>query len=69
MQLQSPFRFHTPKLEIIADIVYPMQNPLYAVRMYINGIPIIVDPAIHIIPTIFKLSRIEILTNFALSIT
>ena len=50
---KKQFRFPRPKLEIIAEIVYPMQNPLYAVMIYIKGIPIIVEPASQMIAIIF----------------
>ena len=67
MQKKITFRFQAPKLAIIAEIVYPMQNPLYDVITYISGIPIIVEPASHIIPTNFKFSIIEILVSLDLS--
>lgn len=67
MQWKIQYRFPKPNVEMIADIVYPMQNPLYAVIANIKGIPIIVEPAIHIIKTIFRFSIIEIFVNFALS--
>ena len=44
-----------------------MQNPLYAVIANIKGIPITVEPAIHIATTILIFSIIDILASLALS--
>ena len=69
MLMKTQFRFPSPSVEIIADIVYPTQKPLYDVITYINGIPIIVEPANQINPTIFKFWITEIFVNFTLSIS
>ena len=53
MQMKNTYRFQEPKLDIIAAMVYPIQNPLYEVIIYIKGIPITVVPAIHIIKTVY----------------
>ena len=39
--------FPVPKVAVIADIVYPIQYPLYPITRYINGTPITVEPRNH----------------------
>ena len=60
--------FCTPNTPIIAEIVYPIQNPLNNTIPNTIGIPITVDPINHILTIKNKLSHKELFKSSPLSI-